>query len=350
MVSIIVPIFNGEEYIDRCIGSILKQSYMNIEVILVDDGSNDNSRQICERYEENDCRVKLICKKNSGVSAARNTGIESAKGEYIQFVDVDDYMDENMTESLVTSMKNNVDFVICGYKNIYEKGIVVKNTISDISRFCTKGEFLNEFGVFFKRLLINSPWNKLYKKSIIIDNELMFDVNMRLGEDLLFNLKYLDKCRDIDVLPIYPYNYYQLNDNSLTSKYKNDHFDTEKFIYNQIRSFLKDNNCFSGENVQNVEIMYTRSIISSFQNLYNLKNGLDKKSRKQVIKNIFNDFQVRDDIKYFKYGNIQSKIIGILIKYKMENTLNGYYIFKQYIKKNMSFLFKYIKGWLGSHN
>lgn len=342
MVSIIVPIFNGEKYINRCIKSILNQTHINLELILVDDGSTDNSKQICEQYSKSDSRVKIIYKKNQGVSAARNSGLKVAQGKYIQFIDIDDYIDSNMTELMISAIKKS-DLVIVGYNNIYENNVISSTPIFDISGVYTKIEFLNEFGVFFERLLINTIWNKLYLKSVIDKYSIKFDEDISLGEDLLFNIKYIDRCKSINVLDVRPYNYYHINTNSLTAKYKSNHFETERFLYFSVKAFLQLNESFYEKNIKSVEMMYTNSIISSFQNLYNMQSGLDAKKRKNTIKNICNDEQVRNNLKYFKYGNIQSKIIGVFIKYNMENMLNIYYLLKEYMRRHMNLIFKCMK-------
>lgn len=343
MVSIIVPIYNGEKYIHRCIKSILKQTHINLEVILVDDGSTDNSKAICDQYSKYDSRVKIICKKNKGVSAARNAGIKIAQGRYIQFIDVDDYIEEKMTEEMIASIKKS-DLVIVGYNNIYDDNTITSTPISDISGLYTKIKFLSEFGVFFERLLINTIWNKLYVKKIIDENNIKFDEDISLGEDLLFNIRYIEKCSNITVLDVCLYNYYHVNINSLTSKYKSNHFETEKFLYFNLRTFLKLNKCFYNKNKKSVEIMYTNSVISSFQNLYNNQSNLNTENRKEIISNICNDIQVRDNLNYFKYGNMQSKLIGIFVKYRMKMMINLYYILKEYLRRHMTLVFKYIRN------
>ena len=116
-ISVIVPIYNSEDYIDRCVRSIVEQSYKNIEIILVDDGSTDNSSMMCDEWAKNDKRVKVIHKENGGVSSARNEGLKIAKGDYISFVDSDDYIDKKMIEKMLNQMeKGNTDLVICNYE------------------------------------------------------------------------------------------------------------------------------------------------------------------------------------------------------------------------------------------
>lgn len=123
LISIVVPVYNVENYLDRCVKSIIAQVYTNIEIILVDDGSSDNSGKICEKWKEKDKRIIVIHKKNGGLSSARNAGIEIAKGKYIAFVDSDDYISKNMYSELYRVLKqNNSDIAICGRKYVWDNG------------------------------------------------------------------------------------------------------------------------------------------------------------------------------------------------------------------------------------
>lgn len=128
LVSVIVPVYNAEHFIEKCIHSILNQSYKNIELILVNDGSTDNSVKICDSFAKIDNRIKLIHQANSGPSVARNNGIYNAKGKYIQFIDADDYIEENMIETLVNEMEKGLDIVICGYKRIFKEENKITST------------------------------------------------------------------------------------------------------------------------------------------------------------------------------------------------------------------------------
>jgi len=120
-ISIIVPIYNSEKYLKRCIESILKQTYTNIELILINDGSEDKSLEICEEYKKNDERIIIVNKENEGVSVARNIGIEKATGELISFVDADDYLEATFLQELLDIMeKYNVNYVACGYNTVYD--------------------------------------------------------------------------------------------------------------------------------------------------------------------------------------------------------------------------------------
>lgn len=240
MISIIVPIYNSEKGLERCIRSILGQSEQDFEVLLINDGSTDDSSQICQSYESKDSRVHVINKKNEGVSAARNTGILYAKGEYIQFVDSDDYLEPDMCESLLTAVKQNrADMAVCGFHHIYGDRIVEK--VPQTAEILNKEAFAKEFLQLYQQGFLNMPWNKLYKKDLISD---YFEEDLSLGEDLLFNLSYLENAENIAVVSKPLYSYIQERGKAtLSSKKREDKLEiaecicktTENFYHNVLQ-------------------------------------------------------------------------------------------------------------------
>ena len=187
LISVIVPIYNVENYLKECIESIISQTYTNIELILVDDGSTDKSGEICDKYAEKDKRIEVIHKKNAGVSAARNTGLESASGEYIAFVDSDDYIDKTMLEVLANLLEmNEADVAMCAF----ERFSVPKTEKGNMEIKTFDRDELIEF--FVKRLgeyyIVNSVWGRLYKAEVI--KELRFKEG-RINEDILYTAQVL---------------------------------------------------------------------------------------------------------------------------------------------------------------
>lgn len=168
MISVIVPVFNVEKYLDRCILSIVNQTYLDIEIILIDDGSTDSSSVICDMWEQKDNRIKVIHKKNEGVSIARNTGIDAVQGEYVYFVDGDDYLENNAFEKMYNIIKKyDVDFVYCGFNQIdsIDRKIYDETSKSNIRK---KEEVLDEFfEQNITKTLMYLPWNKLCKAQIV---------------------------------------------------------------------------------------------------------------------------------------------------------------------------------------
>lgn len=178
--SIIVPIYKTEAYLDRCISSILQQSFQDYEVILIDDGSPDRCPDICDYYKELDTRVKVIHKQNGGVSSARNAGLAIAEGEYIWFIDSDDYIGVDSLQRLYEiENKHRADLYVFSNYHINEE------FSGEINNFFEK--------YYFTYILGFGPCNKLYKRKIIQMNEIQFDIQETIGEDLLFNICYY-KC------------------------------------------------------------------------------------------------------------------------------------------------------------
>lgn len=175
LISIIVPIYNVEKYLDKCIESIIEQTYNNLEIILVDDGSPDNCAEICDEYAEKDSRIVVIHKDNGGVSSARNTGLKVAKGSYIGFVDPDDYITDEMYERMLTTAKLcNADIVLCDYAFFGENGDIYKDSIK--GQGTGRSEYIDQYQsqlLYFNEVSMRTSlvvmWNKLFKKDIISD-------------------------------------------------------------------------------------------------------------------------------------------------------------------------------------
>lgn len=213
-VSIIIPMYNAEKSVKRCLESALKQTYKNIEIICVNDGSRDLTAEIVASICKMDTRVVLINKENGGVSSARNLGIEKATGYYIQFLDVDDALEENATERMVEEMSvKNVDIVICGYHNV-DKSLEVSLPEKTLG----SSEVIEDFIPLYQSTYLNPPWNKMYIRENIVEK---FPTEMSLGEDLVFNLCYLRKCEKIRIISDMVYVYTVGQPGSLTSRYNN---------------------------------------------------------------------------------------------------------------------------------
>ena len=188
LVSVIVPIYNKEKTIIRCVESIINQTYTNLEILLIDDGSTDSSAELCKKLEESDHRIHVFRETNSGPGCARNLGINQANGKYITFVDADDYLKKQMIEELCRCAdKYSADLVICGYYTVNCDGRVLSKTFEN-SGFCDDARLLAVLNKWNINPLVGAPWNKLYKRSIISDNNIRFPINQTWAEDLQYNL------------------------------------------------------------------------------------------------------------------------------------------------------------------
>ena len=193
-ISIVVPIYNVEQYLDKCVRSLVNQTYENLEIILVDDGSKDKSGQICDLWKEKDNRIKVIHKKNGGLSDARNAGMRIAQGEYMAFVDSDDWVDERIYEILMENMdKYNADISVCSIKKVYEKDILDKVEIlnNNISVFTAEEALKN---LIKESVLKQTVWNKLYKREVT-DN-IYFEFG-KIHEDEFWTYQIFGRCSSI---------------------------------------------------------------------------------------------------------------------------------------------------------
>lgn len=197
MFSIVIPVYNAKASLERCVDSWLCQTRKDLEIILVDDGSSDGSKELCDELAKNHSGtcVRVIHQANSGVSAARNAGIRAAEGEFLLFTDSDDYVEPDYLEKMAVLQENSdADLVLCGYHHLYDGADIVK--VPGETHVSAMAEFQQEFLELYKKSDLNMPWNKLYRKALAG----VFDTSLSLGEDLLFNLEYLSKCRRVAVL------------------------------------------------------------------------------------------------------------------------------------------------------
>lgn len=220
-ISIIVPIYNAEAYIHRCIDSILAQTFTDFELILVDDGSRDNSSAICDGFAVKDSRVQVIHKDNGGVSSARNKGLEAARGKYILFCDSDDYVSKQWCEQLLEHIKL--------YPNAWVFSDIVRIKASEPhidfeqieNALCSAQEV--DYYRSFELGLSGYCWNKIYLSEIIKQHNIYFDISRTIAEDVDFNLKYLHYCDRCVYIPAKLYCYVQVED-SATQRYDPDWF------------------------------------------------------------------------------------------------------------------------------
>ena len=305
-ISVIIPIYNAQSTIQRTLDSILNQTYNNIEVILVNDGSSDNSLKICNTYKEKDSRVIVIDKENGGPSSARNEGLKNATGFYVQFVDADDELDYTYTEKMISYFKayKNLDLVISGitiisknkrFVNFDKCGIITQNNLN---------ELVNQQNFYG---LIASPCNKIYLKEKL---NIEFPKDIKNGEDAIFNLNYLQNCKNIYLTNNESYNYYYENPNSLTKKYSEKRFLDTLFVREQLKAFF---NNIKIDGTEIINRLLLRDVCSLTKSLIKEKN-ISKREKIKLIKEMLDNNQVREAIKkYISFGFVE-KLAFRLIK------------------------------------
>lgn len=304
-VSVIVPVYNSEQYVGYCINSILNQTYRNIEVILIDDGSTDGSLKICRNYENIDKRVKVIATPNKGVSSARNIGISKASGKYLQFVDSDDTIASEMIERLVVAIETyKMDIVFCGMSMItLDDNQRVKSRVDFSSKVMGKECVLTN-KVFMEKLpyimlntvLLEGPCNKIYRKDIFDKLKLEFAEDISLGEDFLVNMEYYNECNGAVFLEESYYYYMQHNSESLTKKMREDRFENQMKLIHALKKLMDDNKAWTPEGEKHFASYVIGYMLSCLKELFREECEMTENQKKAHIARMLNEDMIRDNI------------------------------------------------------
>ena len=233
LVSIIVPVYKiKEEYLIQCIESIVNQTYQNIEILLIDDGSPDHCGEICDQYAERYSTIKVIHKENEGVSIARNVGINESAGEYIMFVDADDWLELNCVETVLNEiLLRNVDVVFFNFWEVFENNKINKHAKISESQYIDKNEFKKyQYSLITEHIskynfCLLGPWGKIIKRQICTENQIKFPVGLKRSQDVIFNLILFEYLQSAYIIDYYGY-YYRKHMDSNVHRYHPDISDT----------------------------------------------------------------------------------------------------------------------------
>ena len=330
LVSIILPCYNAEKYIEKCIKSIIDQTYKNIELIIVDDGSTDNTLKILNKYKENNKKIKIIEKANTGVSDSRNVGIQAANGKYIMFIDADDFYEKDAVEILYDALiKNNVNVARARYKRIDNNRIIEESKISKFNDFNIEDIIYN----ILKGNISCYVWVLIINRQTLEKHKIKFNNDLKIMEDTLFYIQLIKKEK-IYFLDKIIYNYVE-NSSSATRNIKKTLITYKEMLRaeEKIIDELENNNLWN-ERFKNViiEKMIINGISNCTWNLYKSKN---KQLLKEYLNYIVKNEKIQNAISVASMKNIRiDKVIIIgLIKKRWFNVLNIVYKMKYLIYK-----------------
>lgn len=313
-VSIIVPVYNAEKYIERCIKSLIGQTYKNIEIILINDGSEDKSLNILRNFENIDKRITLINQENSGPSKARNLGINKSTGNYIAFIDADDYVELNYIEKMIKQSNCfKSDMIVCNYKEVRKEGEIPSN----IFTFINNGEAYDCDINCIGEVLCGRGglvWGKLLKSSIIKENKIRFDENISMCEDLLFTLEFIKNTKVVSKIDDYLYIHNKYNDESITAKYNKELFNEQVKVQRKLEQFVYSNN-YNNSYIEN--LLYERLKGIMWFSIYKeIINNSEIKFKLNNINQIIKNEMVVANIDKFNRNGCIDKAIMKSIKIK----------------------------------
>lgn len=316
LISVIIPVYNVEAYLEECIESLRNQSLKEIEMIFINDGSRDNSLSILEKYKKIDKRIKIINQTNSGPSNARNRGLQIAKGEYISFIDSDDWIDLEMFKEMYDNAKtNNSDVVICDMKMIGEDNELYIKGMQDNRKIFNKKEIRE---IIYTSLLSNSQFNsmanKIYRKEIIKNNNIKLDSKIFYAEDWLLNMEFFKYCTKVTYINKCFY-FYRRGHESSSSGYKDDTFEkVGLWIYRKRKQYAKKLDLDPYLATADLFKVAIHCIISEFR-----RDGLKFSEKLNHSKAIINCKEVREITTYMIKDTmgIKEKYILCCIKYRL---------------------------------
>ncbi len=279
-VSIIIPIYNAQKYIEACLDSILKQTYQDFEVILVDDGSSDATGSICDHYARKNMGITVYHRENAGVSASRNFGLAHATGKYILFVDADDTIEPDMLEGcILLAEKNNAELVICSFRYyMTEDNRKVENSLQNEVFVTEKELFDHWFTELVDTEILNPPWNKLIRRDLLDRNHIQFNEKFSICEDMAFSIQILCASERIVLTDKMYYNYYLKSSGTLVFKFHDNYFEALTNFYQSAYEYCTKfkNNC---KQLKVVNTLYVNLVIM-YINKICTKSRWDKKTRR----------------------------------------------------------------------
>ncbi len=322
LLSVIIPIYKVEKYLDRCINSVVRQTYNNIEIILVDDGSPDNCPKMCDSWAEKDSRIKVIHKQNAGLGFARNSGLEIATGDYIAFIDSDDYVDLDMYETLISkSLKHNADIVYCGcHWGISE------NKFKDINDFPNprvfeKRELLNLSLKYIdgvaKRPLMMSVWHSVYKRSVLAVE--FYSERECNSEDLHFQLSAILQANQVAYIPQAFY-YYCFNATSLSHSFRFEKVNKDKLLMSYILELYRQH----GYDIDRILYRFYFGRMKSWVRNIIAHKDLSNTTKKGYLYQIVHDphwDKFINVVKFSDFLNLDAKVFLLMIKFRCSSLL-----------------------------
>lgn len=318
-ISVIIPVYNSEKFLPKCIESVLKQSFTNFELILVDDGSTDDSVNICDSYAKQDKRITVIHSKNMGVSSTRNMGISIARGEWVIFIDSDDYIDEDMFKVSNDFFVLENDLIIFGFNFVNCEDKLLQH-VSCADDYCCINDFINKYyKKFYINNILNSACGKFFKREIITKNNILFNEKFSICEDGLFVSDYLFYVLYIKCLDKAMYFYVQHNEFSLVKKFNYNALEARSVFLNSqkkllLRKHANDTNLF--------DFIYGKSAEFYLSHILKLlASSLDKHSKHHLLNLYLHDREFRNYMKYYKSMGFKRKIMYLLVKMRMKKTL-----------------------------
>ena len=324
LVSVIVPAYNSESVVYRTIESILKQTYKNIEIIIINDGSMDRTLDICKEIEKQyPYVVRVYTQINGGVSSARNQGIKEARGEYIYFADAGDYAEENMLEKYVyTIQRQKIDLVLSGYffdipiirENKIQEIISIRNSFSG-KYYSNRTEIKKDFTDLWDASMLYNVWNKLFKTKIIREKEICFPEGKGFNEDRDFVRSYLRHTNSMVVLEECFYHYYR-DDDSATGKYRENLFEIRKEEYFILEKFFEEFGVNDKHSREFLARQHIERVLGCVENLFH-NDEITRKRIRMQIKSILYDELTQKVLKIVQPTSKKMKVL--LLPYKMKN-------------------------------
>lgn len=320
LISVIVPVYNVEKYLNRCIDSILNQTFKQTEIILIDDGSTDNSSIICDEYCDRYENIKVIHKKNNRVAAARNDGIKISTGKYIALVDSDDWIEPNMLEEMYNKAEEfNTDITMCDFRKV---GVESEYTVSQPIREGYYDRKMIESELFPCLIMFEniefpptiSNWTCLFRREFLIENNLFYDEDIHYCEDSIFGSKAIYNANGFYYMKNrYFYNYFY-NPNSTTSTCNMKKWDSYLIINQRLKEYFKDSKFDFSRQIKINMLYFTLNFLGEIE-----KSNLEHKEKRKLCKELFSSESVKNIFKDFELPsvNYKLKIILLIIKHKM---------------------------------